>query len=179
MLQNYTKLKVASVFFINPTKDHYLKQISRDLKIAHTSVKNYLDEFVKSGIIKKISQKRGKRTFPVYKANYNDSVFRYYKSIFNFLALNDSGLINHLNDLLISKSIVLFGSFQRGEDVEDSDIDIFIECSKKEINLKKFEKILKRKIQLHFNNNFPSYPKELKNNIINGTVLSGFLEGYK
>ena len=33
--------------------------------------------------------------------------------------------------------------------------------------------------ELHFNDNFNSYSKELKNNIINGIVISGFLEGYK
>ena len=42
-----------------------------------------------------------------------------------------------------------------------------------------FEKKLGRKIELHFNDTFNSYSKELKNNIINGMVLGGFLEGYK
>ena len=63
--------------------------------------------------------------------------------------------------------------------MEGSDIDLFVECRKEEINLKRFEKKLGRKIELHFNENFLSYPKELKNNIINGMVLSGFLEGYR
>ena len=73
----------------------------------------------------------------------------------------------------------MFGSYQKGEDVEDSDIDLFIECKKEELDIKIFEKKLGRNIELHFNENFTSYPKELKNNIINGIVLSGFLEGYK
>ena len=41
------------------------------------------------------------------------------------------------------------------------------------------EEKLNRKIELHFNERFASYPKELKNNIINGVVLMGFLEGYE
>ena len=53
-----------------------------------------------------------------------------------------------------------------------------IECKKEELDLAKFEKKLSRKIELHFNERFISYPKELKNNIMNGIVLSGFLEGY-
>ena len=77
------------------------------------------------------------------------------------------------------KTIVLFGSYRRGEDVEESDIDIFLECKKENVNVERFEKKLGRKIQLHFQENFNAYPKELKNNIINGIVLSGFLEGYK
>ena len=77
------------------------------------------------------------------------------------------------------KSIVLFGSYQRGEDIENSDIDLFIESKKEKLDINIFEKKLKRKIELHFKEDFTSYPKELKNNIINGIVLSGFLEGYK
>ena len=60
-----------------------------------------------------------------------------------------------------------------------SKIDLFVECKKEELNLEKFEKKLGRKIELHFNEDFTLFPKELKNNIINGIVLSGFLEGYK
>ena len=77
------------------------------------------------------------------------------------------------------KSIVLFGSYQKGEDSENSDIDLFVECDKEELDVKIFEKKLGRKIELHFKKDFTLYPKELKNNIINGIVLSGFLEGYK
>lgn len=51
--------------------------------------------------------------------------------------------------------------------------------SKKEgSDLKHFEKKLKRKIELHFKENFTMHPTALKNNIINGIVLYGFLEGY-
>jgi hypothetical protein len=46
------------------------------------------------------------------------------------------------------------------------------------IDMKKFEKILERNIELHFNEKFSAYPKELKNNIANGILLSGFLEAY-
>ena len=64
----------------------------------------------------------------------------------------------------------------RGEDVEDSDIDLFIECEGKKVDLKSFEKRLSRKINIHFNDNFNIYADELKQNIINGMILFGFLE---
>ena len=72
--------------------------------------------------------------------------------------------------------IVLFGSYRKGEDTEESDIDLFLECPGEEISLGRFEKKLKRKVQLHFKTNFNDYPKELKNNISNGIVLDGYLE---
>jgi len=76
------------------------------------------------------------------------------------------------------KVIILFGSYQRGEDIEESDIDIFVEGKKEELNLDKFKKQLKRNIQLHFQEDFKKYPKELKNNIVNGIMLDGYLEAY-
>jgi len=91
----------------------------------------------------------------------------------------DSGVTRFIEEKLIPKSIVIFGSYQRGEDTEDSDIDIFVECKEEELNLDKFERKLNRNIQLHFKENFNLYPKELKNNIMNGIVVGGFLEGYK
>ena len=75
------------------------------------------------------------------------------------------------------KSIILFGSYSKGEDTETSDIDLFVECKSEELNLKIFEKRLERKIELHFKERFTLYPKELKNNIINGIVLHGFFRG--
>lgn len=178
MLQNYTMWKVASVFFLDPTKEQYLKQISKDLKVAHTSVMKNLNELVKLSIIKKNIQKKGKRIFPVYTANIDNINYRKMKIFFNLFNLQQSGMIEYLKDTLTPNTIVVFGSYQRGEDTKDSDIDVFVECKNQKIGLAKFEKKLNRKIQLHFKENFRLYSKELKNNIINGTVLSGFLEGY-
>ena len=79
---------------------------------------------------------------------------------------------------LMPNSIVLFGSYENGEDTEKSDIDLFLECKKTEISTEKFEKKLKRRIELHYNTKFNKYPNELKNNIVNGTVLYGYLEAY-
>lgn len=69
-------------------------------------------------------------------------------------------------------------AIRKGEDVEDSDLDLFVETEKANIDVSKFEKTLKRKIQLHFKENFKKYPPELKNSIINGAVLEGYLEAF-
>ena len=77
------------------------------------------------------------------------------------------------------KSIVLFGSFSKGEDIESSDIDIFVEAEEMEIDLTKFEKKLSRKINLYFDENLKKLGKNLKENIINGIVLGGVIEIWK
>jgi len=167
---------VADVFFTEPTKQHYLMEISQKAGLAHTSVKKYLERMEKAGIIKETSEKKGKRSFPIYAASLENIEYKRYKRAFNLLKLEESGLIDHLKDKLMPKSIVLFGSYARGEDIEESDIDIFLECKKKELDLSKFEKQISRKIELHFKEKFKEYPAELKNNIINGIILRGYLE---
>ena len=44
------------------------------------------------------------------------------------------------------------------------------------IDLRKYEKILKRKINILFERNVSNIPEELLNNIINGIVLYGYLK---
>jgi predicted nucleotidyltransferase len=179
MIQKSSIWKTLSVFFAEPTSSQYLKDISREIKIAHTSVKNNLLALLKEGLIEESVEKRGKRKFPMYRAKRDSVAFTRYKRAYNLLAVLESGLAEHIESALSPRCIVLFGSYQRGEDTEGSDIDLFVECKTGQVGLQKFEKILKRKIELHFNESFTAYPKELKNNIINGSVLSGFLEGYK
>ena len=172
-------LRTAEIFFVNPTKENYLMDISRNIGLAHTSVKKNLSELVKLGLVIESIERKGGRKFPLYKANKDSKLFKEHKMIYNLSSLLESGIVKFIEEKLMPKSIVMFGSYQRGEDIKDSDIDIFVECGEEELNLGKFKKKLSRNIQLHFRENFALYPKELKNNILNGTVVSGFLEGYK
>ena len=179
MLQKSSILKTLEIFFINPTRGYCLMDISKNINLAHTSVKKNLNQLIDSNLIIKTIEKKGKRNFPIYKANITNKSFKKQKILYNLSALTNSKLIEFIEDSLMPKSIVLFGSYRRGEDTASSDIDLFIQCKPSTLNLTKFEKILNRKIQLHFQEKFSNYPIELKNNIINGIVIHGFLEVYK
>ena len=179
MLQKSSTLKIAQVFFDEPTKQHYLMEISRKANLAHTATKNILKQLEKDSIITKISEKKGKRTFPLYEANKLNNTYKFYKKIANKIALENSKLISFLHDKCMPNAIILFGSYARGEDTEESDIDLFIESEKVEISLEKFEKKLKRTIQLHYKRKFKDMLKELKNNIMNGIVLDGYVVGFE
>lgn len=179
MIQKSNIMDVLAPFFQEPTKTQYLMGISRKIKLAHTSVKKALFRLVREGIVIETVEKRGKRRFPVYKADINSDRFRELKRQDNLQKLTDSGLLDYLEQKLSPKSMVLFGSYQRGEDLEDSDIDLFLECEEEEMGLERYEKMLGRKIQLHFKEDFTKYPSELKNNIINGTIMRGYLVAYK
>ena len=172
-------MRVAGVFFSQPTRKHYLKEISVECGLAHTSVKCYLETLKKESIIKESSEKRGERTFPLYSANLSSDSYKRQKTINNIIRILDSGLIRHITDKTVPNSIILFGSYSRGEDTEDSDIDLFVEAKNQDLDVREFEGMLDRRIQIHFKEDISMYPKELKNSIINGFTLFGSIEVFK
>jgi len=90
-------------------------------------------------------------------------------------------LINYLIEEYNNPLIILFGSYSKGEDIEKSDIDLYIETTNnKKLRLNKFENTLNRKIHIFSFKSIDKVPnKDLSNNIINGIVLNGFLEVFK
>ena len=139
MLQNCSIINVAGVFFKEPTKNHYLIEISKKSKLAHTSTKKHLITLKKQKIIKQINEKKGKRNFPGYIANLDNPIYKQKKKMYNLSKLYECRLIEFLKDKFTPKTILVFGSYVHGEDIENSDIDIFIESKKEDINLTKFE----------------------------------------
>src|SRR3989339_573627 len=169
-------LKNSYNWFVEHTKKHYLKEISQKIKVAHTSIIKILLNLQKEKIINRIEKKYGKRNFPFFVANINNDEFKILKKINNLKSVYYSGIINFLELNFMPKSIILFGSYSRGEDIEGSDIDLFLETKEEEINLIRFEKILSRKINIYFKEDINECSKELQNNILNGILLKGELE---
>ena len=171
MIQKCSSWKVFSRFAKNPTRPYQIRELSREINLATTSIKLHLKDLEKNDFIKQ--EKVG--VYKAYKANFNYENFRFYKKLFNLMALNECGLIRELEKQLAPDVIILFGSYSKGEDIENSDIDIFALSKEKNIELKKYEKSLDRKIQLFFSEDLNKLPKELFNNILNGVILSGFI----
>ncbi|MFW6142341.1 MAG: nucleotidyltransferase family protein [Candidatus Saliniplasma sp.] len=175
MLQKYSTWKVAQVFFDEPTQDHYLREISEKAGLSHTSVKNHLEYLGRSGIVEVENLERGERTYPIYKRVENDT-FKFYKKLDIQYRLVSSGLLEFIEQKFNPDCMVLFGSAALGEDIEGSDIDIYVQANGEEVDLSDHEELFNRKIQLHFKERLEEYPKELVNNIANGIVVYGYLE---
>lgn len=177
MSQKNIKLKIKEHFFINPNSKLRVREIERILNLPLPSVIRYCKELNEEKILQIINI--GKINF--YTANKNNDNYIFEKKIFNLKQIYSSGLINHIKIELSNPPIVLFGSYSRGEDIEESDIDLYIETiSKKELNLKKYEKNLNRSIQIIKNKNLNEIKnKHLANNIINGIVLNNFIEVFE
>ncbi len=172
MLKNYNKYKLLKIFLYNSTEEFRLRELSRLSKISPLSVMNYLKEFEKEELIKSYK----KRGIPFYKAEIDNEKFREYKKISILFEINNTGLIDFLWEELSPKTIILYGSYAKGESVEDSDLDLFVIGKEKKIDISEYENKLGVKIHLFFEEDVKKINKELKNNLINGIVLKGYLK---
>ena len=177
MLQKDNRYKVLRVFFEDPAPkgiEFQLREISRKVALAPPSVKRYLNELEREHLIIKAEHRI--HGYPVYYANRDNEEFKFLKKIDMITKINESGLLDYLSENCMPDAVVLFGSASRGEDLKESDIDLFVLSRKEKIDLTQFEKKLNRKINIFFSDNFNKLSKELKNNIINGAILKGYLK---
>ena len=181
MLQKYNKWKVLKVFFDDPNPKgagFQLREISRKVNLAPTSVKNYLNELSnekKRGYPLVIKSEHRIHGYPVYWANRASELFRFLKKIDMIISIQESGLLDYLSEKCMPDVIILFGSASRGEDLKDSDVDLYLQCREKPLKLHKYENAIKRRIEIFFEKDFNKLSKELRNNIINGVILKGYL----
>ena len=177
MIKKDIKTKLKEYFLLNPTAKLWVRQIERELKISFPLVIRYTKELEKEKILKS-TEAPG---IMLYSADRTSPTFLLEKKLYNLRSLFSSGLIAFLVQELSNPTIVLFGSYARGEDIETSDVDLYVESVKKDVpSLEKFEKKLQRRIQLFKYKDISKIEnKELANNIINGITLNGFIEVFK
>ncbi len=177
MARKNIKKIIKEYFFVNPSAKFRVREIERTLNLPLPSVIRYCKELKNEGILTTI--KTGKVVF--YTSDRANNNFLLEKKLYNLKSLYICGLVNFLRFELSNPVIILFGSYARGEDIENSDIDLYIETpSKKNVNTKKFEEFLKRDIQIFIHKNIREIKnKNLANNIVNGIMLNGFIEVFK
>ncbi len=170
MIHKCGYLQTLEVFFLEPTRIHFIRSISKKIGLAQTSVRNHIKFLLENKII----LKKQSSPFNGYVANREDENFIFYKSIYNLSSLKN------LKDFMINscypKAVILFGSYLRGEDIEESDIDLFVlSKNKRELDIKKFEGDLKRRINILFCDSLNKLDEKIQNKIRNGFVLEGEL----
>ncbi len=164
--------KMLELFFNHPKEQFTIREIARRLNIAPPTSLRLVNDLTEKGYL----QTKKHRHYTDVTADMENTDFIDLKKIYNLYSL--LGLKTYLvKQLNYPQAITLYGSYSRGEDTEESDIDIFILSStKKEIDVSSYEVGLKRKIHLIKKSDFTGLPKELKTNIINGIVLYGGIE---
>jgi len=174
MRQHNVKQRLLEHFFQNPTGRYRVRQLERELGLALPSVIRYTGELVDEGFLGK--EVIGDTTFFI--ADRTSASYLLGKLLYNLRSLHASGLIEHLRRIYDNPTLVVFGSYARGEDIETSDVDLYVETPHKKIgDLTSFEERLGRRIQPFVYANIRSVENmRLANNIINGITLSGFME---
>jgi len=163
--------RILELFIEHPNKDYFARGIARELKITHATVLKYLKKILELGFVKK----KKETLYPTYYANTENEKYKSYKKNNMLFKIKESGLVNHIQKQTLTSSIILFGSSAKATYNENSDIDIFVEAKQTKLNVSIYEKILKRKINLLFEAKMSNLSKELKNNIVNGIILYGFI----
>lgn len=177
MIRKSIKRTIREHFFVNPSDRLRVRQMEKKLGLPLPSVIRYCRELKKEGMLKTVVT--GGVTF--YTADRADGRFLLEKRLYNIGQLYKTGLVEHVRKELHNPVMIVFGSYERGEDIEGSDIDLYVQTpSKKRIDLGRYERMLGRKIQLFVHKGPDEIRnKHLANNILNGTVLNGFLEVFR
>ena len=172
MIQTCSLLNVLEVFFKSPKKTHFIRQISREIGLAQTSVRNHINELKKNRLV----LDKESEPFNGLIANRDSEEFLFYKQAYNFSTLFE--MKQKIIEELHPRAIVVFGSYSRGEDIEESDIDILVLSKiKKELKLIKFEKKLSRTINIMILSSLNDLDEYIKRNVINGWVIYGGIDG--
>lgn len=168
MIQKCNYLRVLEIFFKEPTRIHFIREISKKISLAQTSVRNYIKEIEKEELI----VKKEAKPFDGFIANRENENFISLKQVYNLYSLTE------LKKTIIKKigprALIFFGSYQKGEDLENSDVDLLVVSKVKgEIGIEKYEKNLMRKVHITFFKDISDINENLKNNLKNGWVLYG------
>jgi predicted nucleotidyltransferase len=124
MIPTFTKNQalILEIFFNHPEDAYYLRQISRFLGKEPGVFQRDINNLVKNGILESFYQ--GNNRF--FKINKNYSLYKDLKSIF-FKTIGAQGELERiLKNIKGIKSAFIYGSFAKGEEQKQSDIDLCI-----------------------------------------------------
>jgi len=151
------------------------RTIAKELDVSPTAVSKAIKILHKENLIK--IKKDPNMNLILISLNRENIKSMQLKKVENLRQIYVSGLIEELEKEFAGATIILFGSYSRGDDNIDSDIDLaIIGIKEKDIDLKIFEKELGREIILNFYSSLKDVHKELRENICNGIVLVGGIE---
>jgi hypothetical protein len=155
--------------------DVHIRLLARITDLHPNTVIAALDELESEELIVREPDERTQRIL-VRPGPY----FSIRKTAYTIETLHRSGLIDALNDAFAYPTIVLFGSYAKGENHERSDLDLFLITDvRRSIDLNKFERFGEIHLLVHTQEEFEKLRKTsalLISNVLNGIVLSGYVE---
>lgn len=171
--------KVLLWFFSYPIREIGLSDLSEALGISKTTAHKVVSRLVKEDFLKK--EVLGK----VWRISCNQN--HYYnhskKIAYNLLHIYESRIVDKIKaSMPNARAIILFGSYSKGDDNEESDIDIAVEIlGNDDLKIESIGAIKKLGYRNKVTVNLHIFSRSkidinLFANIANGIVLDGFLE---
>jgi len=176
---NSNKLKLTHLqteilrkLFIKTGSTINQRQLAIELNVSQPAIKKALPYLEEINFIKVKKEQRLDISL-----NTDNHKIMQLKRVDNLKHLYESNLTDYLEKELAGATIILFGSFSRGEDTIESDIDIAVIGRKeKKLNLTEYEKEFQRTININYYESFQKIHKHLKENLANGIILTGGFE---
>jgi predicted nucleotidyltransferase len=138
----FTKTNLRILDLIDKEPSH-IRDIASKLKISPGKVQQAINLFRKHNFI---LEKKLKNRIEI-SLNKKNVIIQKIKSLINYSKLTSTRTYNKLEKL---GKIGLYGSFNKGTDDKESDIDLFIQTDKKELEItpmiRELEKEMKRKV---------------------------------
>ncbi len=146
MIEKNNSIKIMEFFFKFPERKFHLRELERLTKLSLPAVRDISQKLEKKGLLKSKKEKILRNFYAT-----RNQKFIQLKRLYNIQSLLSIGLIDYLKDIYEEpEAIVLFGSYSKGEDISQSDIDIaIITAVSKELKLSLYEKRLARKIKIY------------------------------
>lgn len=171
--------KVIAWFFAYPTEEFTLNDVHKAVDIAKTTASNTVNLLLKHGFL--TVRKIGKLWR--ISANQSHEFFVTRKIPYNLQLVYESEVVEYvLQQVPNAKTIVLFGSYRKGDDVNGSDIDIAVEIlGDKPLEVRELGTISQLGYRQNVKVNAHIFSRSkvdlnIFTNIANGIVLYGLLE---
>ncbi|MCJ7816524.1 MAG: nucleotidyltransferase domain-containing protein [Candidatus Aenigmarchaeota archaeon] len=171
--------QVQQWFFAYPTREMGLNDLSGEMRISKTTAKEIVLALEEDGFLRREVLGRLWRIScnPHHPYNYMRKVS------YNLMLIYESSILKAIHEMIPNpKSVILFGSYRKGDDTEKSDIDIAVEVVGNEgVKLVKLGVIPQLGYRENVTVNLYVFSRNkidlnLFANIANGIVLEGFLE---
>ncbi len=117
-----TRAELLGLFFNNPDDRFYLREIARHIGKDAAGIKRELDNLVKIGLLAK--EKRGVQKY--YFANKNSPIFAEMKGLIFKTTGAQGAMKTSLSRLKGVQTAFIYGSYARGSEKEDSNINLMV-----------------------------------------------------
>lgn len=167
--------ELLNYLFLHPEKAFNLHTLSKKLRKSQPGITKAIRKLHEKGYVTLSKDKDSGRWSAAL--NRESSFVTSMKRAENLRNIYRSGLAERLFEEFPGATILLFGSYSKGEDTSESDVDIAIVGSeRKDLDLAAFEEALERDVNINFYTDTKDLDRHFRNNLLNGIVLSGSVE---